>query len=53
MDPETTTPTPNADPEWRDPFCEPQTIPAGWNVSELLLVSLPKSEDETAYQMGD
>ena len=23
-------------PEWYDPFVEPQTYPAGWDVSEML-----------------
>ena len=50
MDPEKTTPVTDAEPEWRDPFCEPQTIPAGWNVSALDLASVPPSMDETAYQ---
>lgn len=22
-------------PEWRDPFAEPNTIPAGWDVSKI------------------
>jgi|GEM_PF-6530846 len=48
MDPKTTPPTPltpDAPPEWRDPFCKPQTIPAGWEVSTLLRVSAPQAED--------
>ena len=27
-------------PEWHEPFPEPQTIPAGWDVSEVLSVSV-------------
>jgi 2-isopropylmalate synthase len=50
MDPKTTPPTTDAQPEWRDPFCEPQTIPAGWDVSAILLASAPKSKDEASYQ---
>jgi hypothetical protein len=36
MDPETTLTTSTAQPEWCDPFCEPQTIPSGWDVSAIL-----------------
>jgi 2-isopropylmalate synthase len=43
-----TPPTTNTQPEWHDPFCEPQTIPAGWDVSAILPASVPKSEDEAA-----
>jgi 2-isopropylmalate synthase len=50
MDPKTTPPTTDTKPEWCDPFCEPQTIPAGWDVSEILPASAPKSEDEAVYQ---
>ena len=53
MDPKTTTPTTEAPPEWREPFCEPQTIPAGWDLSGLLLASAPKAGDEAANQMED
>jgi hypothetical protein len=49
MDPKTIAPTTDAEPEWHDPFCEPQTIPAGWNVSALELASIPPSMDESAY----
>jgi hypothetical protein len=26
----------NASPEWHEPFPKPQTIPAGWDLSEIL-----------------
>jgi len=32
MDPEPT-PIPDDFPEWHEPFPEPQTIPAGWDLS--------------------
>jgi hypothetical protein len=35
MENESTTPL----PEWFDPFPEPQTMPSGWDLSELILTS--------------
>ncbi len=29
-------PNPDSMPDWRDPFAEPNTIPAGWDVSDLV-----------------
>ena len=49
MDPKTNTPTTDTHPEWCDPFCEPKTIPAGWDVSEILPASTPQVEDEVAH----
>jgi hypothetical protein len=31
----------NALPEWHDPFREPQTLPSGWDLSEMLLAPSP------------
>jgi hypothetical protein len=53
MDPKTTTPTADAQPEWHEPFYEPQTIPAGWDVSAILPASDPKPKDEDANQAED
>ena len=42
----------NALPEWHEPFPEPQTIPAGWDVSEVLSASaaLPSSTKDASVQ---
>jgi hypothetical protein len=37
----------NAMPEWHEPFPEPQTIPSGWDLSEVLSVSTPAASDAT------
>ena len=37
----------NALPEWHEPFPEPQTIPAGWDVSEVLSASSSEAVDDT------
>ena len=29
-------PNPDSMPDWYDPFAEPNTIPAGWDVSDLI-----------------
>jgi hypothetical protein len=52
MDPKPTPPTTDAQPEWRDPFCEPQTIPAGWDLSAMLIPPAPEVGDEAAKQEG-
>lgn len=31
----TSNPNPEPMPDWRDPFAEPNTIPGGWDVSDL------------------
>lgn len=36
----------SAQPEWRDPFPEPQTIPSGWDISEVLAPSMPAAINE-------
>ena len=33
-------------PEWHEPFPEPQTIPSGWDLSEVLSGCAPVSNDE-------
>lgn len=43
FDPGTT--TTNAMPEWYDPFVEPQTIPAGWDLSGLFSDSSTENPD--------
>jgi hypothetical protein len=32
-------------PEWHEPFPEPQTIPTGWDVSEMVTDSIPAEMD--------
>jgi hypothetical protein len=32
-------------PEWHEPFPEPQTIPTGWDVSEIVTDSIPAEMD--------
>jgi hypothetical protein len=49
MDPEPTTPMTDAQPEWREPFCEPQTIPAGWDTSALLFDSVADGEEASDH----
>jgi hypothetical protein len=34
-------------PDWHDPFPEPQTIPSGWDLSEVLAGCTPVSNDES------
>ena len=34
-------------PEWHEPFPEPQTIPSGWDLSEVLSASTPEAIDDT------
>ncbi|MGD0750000.1 MAG: hypothetical protein ABSA23_01195 [Anaerolineales bacterium] len=34
-------------PDWHEPFPEPQTIPSGWDLSEVLAGSAPVAIDET------
>jgi len=36
----------NGIPEWHEPFPEPQTIPSGWDLSEVLSASAPASIDD-------
>ncbi len=47
MDPEPT-PTPDDQPEWRDPFCEPQTIPSRWDFTGIRAASTPAADDRPA-----
>jgi len=44
MDPEPKTTLIEAQPAWREPFLEPQTIPAGWDTSALLPASAAEAE---------
>ncbi len=39
-------PNPDSMPDWYDPFAEPNTIPAGWDVSDLISkkTSTPSSD---------
>ena len=37
----------NVMPEWHEPFPEPQTIPSGWDLSEILSASLSDEMDST------
>jgi hypothetical protein len=47
------TPNPSYDdkesvwPEWHEPFPEPQTIPSGWDLSEVLSASTSDQMYET------
>ncbi len=34
-------------PEWHEPFPEPQTIPSGWDLSEVLSASTPSLDEDT------
>jgi len=34
-------------PEWHEPFPQPQTIPAGWDLSEVLSASASVAKDDT------
>jgi len=34
-------------PEWHEPFPEPQTIPSGWDLSEVLSTNTVEIVDET------
>ena len=34
-------------PEWHEPFPEPQTIPSGWDLSEVLTASTSDAIDDT------
>ena len=33
-------------PDWHEPFPEPQTIPSGWDLSEILPGSTPGAIDD-------
>jgi hypothetical protein len=35
-------------PEWHEPFPEPQTIPAGWDVSEMIMDTIPAEMDSAS-----
>lgn len=37
----------NVLPEWLEPFPQPQTIPSGWDVSEVLSASVSDVKDDT------
>ena len=37
----------NVLPEWLDPFPEPQTIPSGWDLSEVISASSLETMDDT------
>jgi len=41
----------NVLPEWHEPFPEPQTIPSGWDLSEIL--STPMSAATDADESGE
>ena len=41
----------NVLPEWHEPFPEPQTIPSGWDLSEIL--STPMSAPTDADESGE
>jgi hypothetical protein len=34
-------------PEWHEPFPQPQTIPAGWDLSEVPSASASVAKDDT------
>ena len=34
-------------PEWHEPFPEPQTIPSGWDLSEVLPTPSSNAMDDT------
>ena len=36
----------NVLPEWHEPFPEPQTIPSGWDLSEVLSAPASATADE-------
>ena len=48
MDPKNITPVIDSQPEWREPFCDPQTIPAGWDLSAMLTEPAPEVGDKAA-----
>jgi hypothetical protein len=33
-------------PEWHEPFPEPQTIPSGWDLSEVLSAPATEANDD-------
>ena len=35
----------NVMPEWHEPFPEPQTIPSGWDLSEILSTPMSAAMD--------
>jgi len=39
-------PNPDSMPDWRDPFAEPNTIPGGWDVSDLTSKKTDTPADE-------
>jgi hypothetical protein len=46
MNHEPISPVTEVPPEWREAFHEPQTLPAGWDLSEMLGACHPEVEDE-------
>jgi hypothetical protein len=40
-------------PEWHEPFPEPQTIPSGWDLSELLALPAHGLVEDTAVGAED
>jgi len=50
MDPEKPTPATDPGPAWREPFYEPQTIPAGWDLSAMFAGPAPEVGDEVAQK---
>ena len=34
-------------PEWHEPFPQPQTIPSGWDLSEVISASSLETMDDT------
>jgi hypothetical protein len=47
------TPAPELFPDWHDPFREPLTIPAGWDLSEMSLAPGSAVEKEADSGTGD
>jgi hypothetical protein len=43
----------NSQPEWRNPFPEPQTIPCGWNLSQVLSTPAVAISKESAENADD
>ena len=43
----------NGNPDWHEPFPEPQTIPSGWDLSEFLSASAPDSSGNSAACTDD
>lgn len=44
-------PQPEPMPAWRDPFAEPNTIPAGWDVSTLSAGETPPPTPQEDLQL--